>query len=67
MIFIRVKGTLMVSYANYPLTFTSLNRLNNCFAFSTLKGKAEKYLCCAVTYSTLNDTNLKELYSLKKL
>lgn len=67
MIFNRVKGTLMVSCPNYPLTFASRNRLNNCFAFSTLKDKAEKYLCCAVTYSTLNDTNLEELYSLKEL
>jgi hypothetical protein len=48
-----------------PLNVVTLSRYNNYLAFSTLKQKAEKYLCAAVAYRTLMDVNPYQLYSLK--
>ena len=67
MIFNRVKTALVASLPNYPLAYASVNRFNNCLAFSTLKDKAERYLCSAVTYHTLKDVNIEEPYSLPQL
>ena len=65
--FSRMGTVLAMSRPSFPLALASINRFNNLLAFSTLKDKAERYLCGVVTYRTLYDVDLKTLYSPKEL
>ena len=62
MIFNRIVGIHTLAT---PLAKVSINRFNNYMAFSSIKQKAEKYLCAAVAYRTLADADPNRLYTLQ--